>query len=512
MATHSSSQLPSSFYDTSINTTPNLSRDASVWAQSSSAATSNLHLHWCHICHNEQPSTTCYGYKRHMREQHEKPFYCMPLGSVEHTEDGPRCAFCGNPNPDPEHLSTHNVQLCESKPRTARRYARKHLLNNHLKHHNVIDGSALVEKWRGDIDMKKYHACGLCVSCFGSFTELVNHIDDKHWKFAEEISHWDRNKVIRGLLSRPEVNDCWRRILAEYPRSHESCFTWEPKIAKSLQSLLEMGEETVDALAARAFNQSDNYGMTGAGFAGPMRDTSQWMQTLQPPHGWPPLPSNLNQDFTAYTDAPPITTLTRHSQQQDRDYADPENSNGTGAFLSRSASQITSGAYGSSTSTARRHFGYLAQPPFSSSSRESIIRQQHPAYMLLTVSPSVTAQASETGTPHSSRHGTHLQDVSPIVVTNPRSRQVAEAGAYPARGHTGRSHPTSATQSTPLPLPYNCPTPSLGQVNSPSSPRNYRNAVAQHQDQGYVDDDDMVVDSELDESQHIIQDWDHSGS
>ena len=344
--------------------------------------------------------------------------------------------------------------------------------------------------------MKKYHACGLCVSCFGSFTELVNHIDDKHWKFAEDISHWDRNKVIRGLLSRPEVNDCWRRILAEYPRSLESCFTWEPKIAKSLQSLLEMGEETVDALAARAFNQSDNYGMTGASFAGPMRDTSQWMQTLQSLHRRPPLPSNSNQDFTAYTDVPPMTTPARRSQQQDRDNADPEDSNGTGAFVNRSVSQITSGVYGPSTSTARRHFGYLAQPP-SANSRESNIRQQHPAHVSSTMSPSVTAQARGIGTPHSSRHGTRLLDVPSNVVTNPRSRQADEAGTYPARGHMGRSHPILGTQSTPFPLSYNRPTPPLGQVNSLFSPENHQSTVAQHQGQGYVDDDDM---GELDKS------------
>ena len=112
LAANSLDQSPSSFSD--------LSRDAYVGKQSSPPTTSNCHHHWCFVCEDPRPITTCDGFKRHIRE-HEKRYYCVPRESVVVTEDVPRCAFCHDvSNPDLKHLNTHSVPEC-----IGRKYTRK---------------------------------------------------------------------------------------------------------------------------------------------------------------------------------------------------------------------------------------------------------------------------------------------------------------------------------------------------------------------------------------------------
>ena len=282
------------------------------YGQGPVATASNDHLHWCVVCDKPREIKTCDGFKRHMRE-HETRFYCMLNGPVVDTENGPKCAFCNVLSPDPEHLGTHNIALCMNKSPADRSYSRKELLTKHLKHHGILEASTLADQWRFTIN-KKYFACGFCGSYYDSLVEQMNHIDAMHYMFSENITSWDSNKAIRGLLSQPGMKDCWQTLLATNPYLQASSLTWKPTLAKALQTRLEQSEETTEILFTAAIDQS-NYGRSDPGFADPQMDSSPFTQTLPHRPVWSPSPSTLDHDSITHVPALPSTTSGQQSQQ-----------------------------------------------------------------------------------------------------------------------------------------------------------------------------------------------------
>ena len=385
-----------------------------------------------------------------MRE-HETKFYCMPLGPVVRTENGPKCAFCGLSNPDQLHLSTHNVELCASRPLTERSYVRKNLLNKHLRIHGVDDDSVLADQWRDTVD-KKYFACGFCGSCFRSLREQSNHVDVEHYRFSEDICDWDSNKAIRGLLSQPGVYDRWQTILAAHPRLQESFLRWDPALAKELHLMLElremreMREEMAGVLSSAAIDQS--------GSAGLKMGPSQSMQIFEHQDVWSPLPSEPNHVAVTHGYTLPMTTSTLQSQQLAWKWTQLDSSNWDGIYGSRQVPQIAPSTYESPTGKTYYHSGHPAQPLLSSNGGESFIQQQHPAHVPSIGSPSNTAQVwgGQIGILQRPKFSERSRVLSPDTTTNPHSRQVTEAREYPTQSHTRGFHSSIATESAPLSL------------------------------------------------------------
>ena len=393
----------------------------------------------------------------------------MPLGPVVRTVNGPECAFCGLSNPDPKHLSTHNVELCASRPLTERSYVRKNLLIKHLRSHGVDDDSVLADQWRDTVD-KKYFACGFCGSCYRLLREQSNHVDVEHYRFSEDICDWDSNKAIRGLLSQPGVYERWQTILAAYPRLQESFLRWDPALAKELHLMLElreMREMRAGVLSSAAIDQS--------GFAGLKMDTSQSMQIFQHQDVWSPLLSKSNQVAFTHGYTLPVTTSTLQSQQLAWKWNQLDSSNWDGIYGSRQVPQIASNTYESPTGKTYYHSGHPGQPQLSSNDGESFIQQQHPAHVPSIASASNTAQVwgGQIGTLHGPKFSERSRAVSPDITTNPHSRQVAKAREYPTQAHTRGFHPSLATESAPLSLSRSRPTSRaspLIQTISSSSP------------------------------------------
>ena len=179
----------------------------------------------------------------------------MPQGREIYTAQGPECVLCGDLNPDERHYSLHNTLPCSNKTLAARSYTRKIHLINHLKAHGILDGSAFAEEWRDTLD-KKYFSCGFCIACFHSHTDQLNHIDSSHYKKNQNISEWDSNIIILGLLLQPRVQESWQNLLKAYPQCNESGFRWSSATVKKLQLRLEKSEETANDLALAAFNES----------------------------------------------------------------------------------------------------------------------------------------------------------------------------------------------------------------------------------------------------------------
>ena len=247
---HNISSNPISHNSSFSNLSRRSSRDKGFRAAYTSG--SHAHTHWCTVCEKPPQFQTCDGWKRHEKEQHESPYICMPNGHLDSIGGRPCCAFCSLQNPNDTHLATHHILQCTQKPVEDRRFNRKTQLVKHLKAHGILDGSDVADRWHVSYS-KSYYSCGFCVALFTTNGERLNHIDTYHWRNHRNISDWDRNLVIRGLLLQTQVLASWNDLSLCDPRT--TSLTWSSDIAVDLQARLEVSEERADDLAADAFYQ-----------------------------------------------------------------------------------------------------------------------------------------------------------------------------------------------------------------------------------------------------------------
>ena len=214
-------RTPSSFEDSYLGH----SREPSIDERTSVSSTSGTpsHYHWCTVCKNKS-FTTCDGWKRHMKE-HET---CYP------------CLLCGP-------TST----LGKDK-----KFSRKSNLVHHLRESHG-DSGARADQWK-QTDPKKAYACGFCVQCFRTLQDQMNHIDNLHYKCSQDMSEWDYKNVILGLLSQPDIKGAWHKELASNHISVSDC-TWQSSVVADLQTMLEMRQDSPEALAAEALKSTDQY-------------------------------------------------------------------------------------------------------------------------------------------------------------------------------------------------------------------------------------------------------------
>ena len=205
------------------------SREQSTDDRTSISSISNTpsHSHWCTVCKDHAPFFTCDGWKRHMKE-HET---CYP------------CLYCGNPS-----------TLGKDK-----KFTRKSNLVHHLQENHSISekASALADQWKRT-EPKKAYACGFCVEHLANLQDQMNHIDNLHYKHSQDMTEWDHNNVILGLLSQPDVKVAWQKQLASSPLSNSE-FTWQYSVVADVQTMLEMRQDSPDALAAEALKSTDQY-------------------------------------------------------------------------------------------------------------------------------------------------------------------------------------------------------------------------------------------------------------
>ena len=179
----------------------------------------SYHYHWCTICQDPKILVTCEGWERHMRE-HEKTYLCN---------------ICARGN------ST---------------FTRKSNLVRHLsKDHGFSDDAArnLADKLR-HTDIKKAYACGFCIQTFKIHSDQLNHIDQEHWRRGQDISEWDLNKIIHGLLLQPNIQSSWRHLFGDISSATRD-LTWNTPEAQGLIRRLQLNEEPADDLAAATIAQ-----------------------------------------------------------------------------------------------------------------------------------------------------------------------------------------------------------------------------------------------------------------
>ena len=426
----------------SVQSSYNLSSDNSVGLSNSSTASSNEHDRWCFICENPtQPFRTADGFKRHLRE-HFTRYYCVPQKPLVLGLDGPRCASCNLPNPDLLHLNTH-VTDC-----VGRKFTRKCLLIHHLKtKHNVHDGSVLAGHSECSVDLK-YFACGFCVFCCDSLITLANHVDAHHYKISQHIRHWDNDKVIRGLLSQPNVVECWQAILASNPPLQEPWLRRMPALVEQLKHRLEMSRKPAETLRNPAIDTSNYrsnwYGCLETVSADLGMVANQTIEPFERQDATSPLSFNSEQRYGVYPShtAAPSPQLQHPARERDRsNYMDFEKG--------RRYPRVNSETYGSPSSPVYRHPPYRAQPFHPSSWSESFMQGQYPAYSSSPASVSGTSGMSvgQARSPYYQRLGAHSSGLSPNLVINAQSGHELETYTTPAQAPARWDYPASITEA-----------------------------------------------------------------
>uniref|UniRef100_A0A0B7K2X0 Homeobox domain-containing protein n=2 Tax=Bionectria ochroleuca TaxID=29856 RepID=A0A0B7K2X0_BIOOC len=136
--------------------------------------------------------TDTFGTK-HDWQRHEKSLHlsidrwkCAPDESrvIQGEDNRPYCIFCGQADPDTEHLETHNPHVCQQ-----RIFSRKDHLKQHLR---LVHGAKLIdsfaEHWKAPSPPVKSR-CGFCGIALDSWSFRVDHLAD-HFKVGQSIADW----------------------------------------------------------------------------------------------------------------------------------------------------------------------------------------------------------------------------------------------------------------------------------------------------------------------------------
>lgn len=114
-------------------------------------------------------------WERHEDSKHDPQTYwtCMLGDPAIQTMTGWTCAFCNTSrscrDDIVEHLKSHKINTCASKPHANRTWTRKDKLKQHLQQvHSLSESAGLWERWQRPASRKGAWGCGFCGAC--SFT------------------------------------------------------------------------------------------------------------------------------------------------------------------------------------------------------------------------------------------------------------------------------------------------------------------------------------------------------
>lgn len=135
---------------------------------------------------------------KHDWQRHEKSLH-LSLEKWICEPDGPRvvnpstgqvcCAFCGQVNPNEDHITAHNYSVCEGRPFEEKTFYRKDHLNQHLKLvHGVMFLDQCMNSWKV-VTSKIHSRCGFCGISMDTWPARVDHLAE-HYKNGNTIHDW----------------------------------------------------------------------------------------------------------------------------------------------------------------------------------------------------------------------------------------------------------------------------------------------------------------------------------
>lgn len=135
---------------------------------------------------------------KHDWQRHEKSLHlslerwvCTPKGSKAFNPDVSAicCVFCGQANPDEEHVETHNHSACQERSLEERTFYRKDHLRQHLKLvHDVKFLNWSMEPWKV-VTPQIRSRCGFCGIVMDSWKIRVDHLAE-HFKTGNTMADW----------------------------------------------------------------------------------------------------------------------------------------------------------------------------------------------------------------------------------------------------------------------------------------------------------------------------------
>ncbi|OJJ50050.1 hypothetical protein ASPZODRAFT_128645 [Penicilliopsis zonata CBS 506.65] len=158
--------------------------------------TFNLHkarsarIFQCTFCADSFPAK--YDWQRHEKSLHLAldKWTCSPQGGIVQLHGTQAvCVFCLAPNPDADHLESHNYSACQEKDAQERSFYRKDHLHQHLRlMHNVKFEEASMEAWYSSTTEIRSR-CGFCDTQFTTWKARVDHLA-AHFKSGADMSQW----------------------------------------------------------------------------------------------------------------------------------------------------------------------------------------------------------------------------------------------------------------------------------------------------------------------------------
>lgn len=131
-----------------------------------------------------------YDWQRHEKSMHLilDKWTCSPHGGVTEDKGVLRCVFCFEPNPNRDHLETHNYLICQEKSIQERTFYRKDHLNQHLRLMHNARFHPCMEIWQSSITEIKSR-CGFCGTVLLTWKDRVDHLAG-HFKTGASMAQW----------------------------------------------------------------------------------------------------------------------------------------------------------------------------------------------------------------------------------------------------------------------------------------------------------------------------------
>ncbi|PGG97467.1 hypothetical protein AJ79_09187 [Helicocarpus griseus UAMH5409] len=134
--------------------------------------------------------STKYDWQRHEKSLHLAldKWTCTPQGGIISLDGAMVCAFCKSPDPDADHLESHNFTACQEKSVQERTFYRKDHLSQHLRLMHAAKIGPWMESWKSATTEIKSR-CGFCSSTFNTWKDRVDHLT-AHFKAGTDMSRW----------------------------------------------------------------------------------------------------------------------------------------------------------------------------------------------------------------------------------------------------------------------------------------------------------------------------------
>jgi hypothetical protein len=142
---------------------------------------------------------TKFDWMRHEKSLHLNldKYICAPLGAIitSPSTGEATCVYCGQTNPDADHLDVHNYRECGDKTVAARTFYRKDHLAQHLR---LVHGCKLapdvMDSWKSEAACIRSR-CGFCGEKFVAWADRCDHLA-KHFRGGAKMRDW---KGCRGF-------------------------------------------------------------------------------------------------------------------------------------------------------------------------------------------------------------------------------------------------------------------------------------------------------------------------